>query len=216
VADYYEILGLKKDANAADVRKAYAIVAKERHPDRFSDPVEKERAQEFFKDATAAFNTLANERARREYDAELAKPKATTPEEQAQQAYAEGMELLKGGQSAAAAECFRQAAYLRPGEARYHAALGRALVREHRTAREGVQALEEATRLDPRSVQAFFDLALAFQAQGLTLRARKAADAAHALAPSQPAVARLVAELSSGQDPDPGGAGGLRGLLRRK
>jgi len=215
VADYYEVLGIKKDASAAEVRKAYAIVAKERHPDRFSDPVEKERAQEFFKDATAAFNTLSNERARREYDAELAKPRATTPEEQAQQAYAEGVELVKLGQTAAAAECFRQAAYLRPSEARYHAAVGRALVREHRTAREGVQALEEATRLEPRNAQFFLDLALAFQAQGLTLRARKAAETARALAPSDPAIARLAAELSPSQDPDPG-EGGLRGFLRRK
>ncbi len=215
MADYYEILGIKKDATTAEVRKAYAVLAKEHHPDRFSDPLEKERAHEVFKDATAAFNTLSGERARREYDAELARPKATTPEEQAQQAYAEGVEMLKRAQPAAAAESLRQAAYLQPGEARYHAALGRALVREPRTAREGVQALEEAIRIDPRNAQAFLDLALAFQAQGLTLRARKAADAAHALAPSEPAIARLVAELAAPQEPQPGEAG-LRGFLRRK
>jgi len=216
VADYYEILGLKKDATVAEVRKAYAVVARERHPDRFSDPVERERAHEFFKVATAAFNALSSERARREYDAELAKPKAKTPEEQAQQAYAEGMETLRRGQSAAAAESFRQAAYLQPGEARYHAALGRALVREPRTVREGVQALEEAIRIDPRSAQAFLDLALAFQAQGLTLRARKAAEAALVLAPADPTVARLVAELLPPPGSEPGGEGGLRGFLRRK
>ena len=58
MADYYEILGVAHDASTAEIRKAYAVIAREKHPDRIGDPVAKERAQEFFKDATAAFNTL--------------------------------------------------------------------------------------------------------------------------------------------------------------
>jgi Tfp pilus assembly protein PilF len=103
-----------------------------------------------------------------------------------------------------------------PREARYQAALGKALARDPRTAREGVHALEEATRLDPASVQAFLDLALVYQSQGLALRARKAIETAHLLAPSDPTVNRLFAELSPPEDPDPGREGGLRGFLRRK
>ena len=44
MADYYEILGVATAATAAEVRKAYAQLARERHPDRFTDPAEKERA----------------------------------------------------------------------------------------------------------------------------------------------------------------------------
>jgi curved DNA-binding protein CbpA len=216
MANYYEILGIGKDASVGDVRKAYASIAKERHPDRFSDPVERERAQEFFKDATAAFNALSSERSRREYDAQLAKPIARTPEEQAQQAYAEAQEHMKRSDAVAAAESLRQAAYLAPSEARYQAALGRVLARDPRTAREATHALEEATRLDPANAQAFLDLALVYQSQGLTLRARKAAETAHLLAPADPAIARLHAELSPAPDPGSGKEGGLRGFLRRK
>ncbi len=216
MADHYEILGLQKTATSADVRKAYAQIARERHPDRFSDPVERERAQEFFKDATAAFNALSNDRSRSEYDKLIAKPIPRTPEDQAHQAYEDGMEQAKRGDLVAAAESFRQAAYLMPREARNHAALGRVLARDPRTARESVNALEEATRLDPANPQSFVDLALAYQAQGLTLRARKAAETAHLLAPSDPTVNRLVAELMPPDDPEPGREGGLRGFLRRK
>jgi curved DNA-binding protein CbpA len=216
MADYYEILGIEKTATTAEVRKAYAQIARERHPDRFSDPVERERAHEFFKDATAAFNALSGERSRREYDAQSARPVARTPEDQAQLAYDDAMEYVKRGDSASAVESLRQAAYLMPREARYHAALGRALARDPRTARESVHALEEATRLDPANIQAFVDLALAYQVQGLTLRARKAAETAQLLAPSDAAVKRLLGELLPPEDPDPGREGGLRGFLRRK
>ena len=70
MADFYEILGIPTTASAADVRQAYVRLAKERHPDRFPDPQEKEKAQSFFQDLTTAFNTLFNEGRRREYDQE--------------------------------------------------------------------------------------------------------------------------------------------------
>src|SRR5262249_45649752 len=150
------------NATTADVRKAYATIAKERHPDRFTDPVQRERAHEFFKEATAAFNALSNERSRRDYDAQIAKPVARSPEEHALLAFNEGIEYAKRGDAATAAERFRQAVYLAPREARYQAALGRVLVKDKHSSRDGIHALEEAIRLDPANAQAFHDLALVY------------------------------------------------------
>src|SRR5262245_24784026 len=98
-ADFYEILGLTKAATAAEVRQAYLRLAKEKHPDRFLDPKEKEKAQSFFQDLTTAFNTLANERTRREYDAEHERPKPANPVEIAQDAYERAMNLSEQGGS---------------------------------------------------------------------------------------------------------------------
>ncbi len=215
MADFYELLGVPRNATSADVRKAYAKIARDRHPDRFSDPADKERAQEFFKEATAAFNALSSDRARQEYDAELAKPKLTTPEEQATAAVADAQELMKSGQLGAAIERLRQAVYLQPNELKYRLGLARLLGKHPQTAREGVQMLEEITRQDPRNAVALFDLALAFQAQGLGLRARKAAEAAAALDPANQAVQALVASLRP-SDPEPENPGGIGGFLRRK
>ena len=61
--------GVARNATAADIRKAYVRLARERHPDRFTDPAEKKQAEEAFTELTAAFNALSNERSRREYDA---------------------------------------------------------------------------------------------------------------------------------------------------
>ena len=59
MTDFYEILGIPKTASSAEVRQAYARLARERHPDRFPDPAQKANAQEFFKVLTTAFNALS-------------------------------------------------------------------------------------------------------------------------------------------------------------
>ncbi len=215
MADHYELLGVQRSATVAEVREAYARIAKDRHPDRFSDPAEKERAQEFFKEATAAFNALSNERSRRDYDAELAKPKATTPEEQAAQAVSQAQEVLKTGALGAAIEKLREAVYLQPQETKYKAGLGRLLIKHPQTAREGIQVLEEISRQDPRNVDALLDLAFAFQSQGLAIRARKAAEAAAALDPGNNSVQALLGSLRP-PEPEPEKPGGTFGFLRRK
>ena len=213
--DHYEILGLAKTASTAEIRKAYAQIARDRHPDRFSDPTEKERAQEFFKDATAAFNALSNERQRREYDAQIQRgPVPKTPEDQAKAAFAQAMEILKAGGGAGGVELLRQAAYHQPENAEYRVWLGRALARDPRTAREGIQILDDATHSDPGNAWLFYDLACALRAQGLMLRARKAAETAAALAPQDHTIAFLAAELRP--EPEPPKEGGLGGLFRRK
>jgi len=78
---HYEILGVPRSASAAEIRKAYLGLARERHPDRFTDPAEKKTAHDFFADLTTAFNTLSNETNRKEYDQEVERPKLQTPSE---------------------------------------------------------------------------------------------------------------------------------------
>src|SRR5262245_35281331 len=129
MSDYYEILGVARDASTLEIRKAYAVIAREKHPDRVSDPVEKERAQEFFKDATAAFNTLANDKSRQEYDRSLSQPRLSTPGEIAQDAYQRALASLEARDAPAAVELLRSAVHHMPDEARYHEALAAALAR---------------------------------------------------------------------------------------
>ena len=127
MADFYQILGVSRTASSAEIRKAYATIARERHPDRFGDPAEKAQAQEFFKQATEAFNTLASDRSRAQYDSEMEKPRLVAPAEIAADAYARGVKLLEARDWAGAVEVLRAAVYNAPQEARYHAALGRGL-----------------------------------------------------------------------------------------
>ncbi len=213
MANYYEILGVDKRASAAEIKQAYVKLVKERHPDRFPDPQEKEKAQDFFKDLTAAFNALAGDRSRREYDASLEKPRVTPPEEMAANAYFQGMKALEARAYHEAVELLRTAVAHAPDDARCHAGLGLALSKNPHWVREAIQETERAAVLNSRSAAYLTQLAELLLAQNLKLRARKAAEAASRLDPDDARVQRVLAATDAGPS-DTGG--GLAGLLRRK
>ena len=195
MSDHYELLGVASSASAAEIRRAYARLAREKHPDRFTDPAEKQKAEKAFQEITAAFNALVNPRTREEHDQKRGQPTPRTPEEIASDAFERAQPLLEGGQLEEAITLLRTAVHHDPGKAAYHVALGRALGRVPALAREAVQALERATQLDPRDAAAFAELAIVFARQGLRLRAHKALEAALHLSPRDARLARLAAEL---------------------
>ena len=216
MANYYEILGVGRTASASEIRQAYVRLAKERHPDRFPDPVERARAEAFFKDLTAAYNTLGNERGRTAYDVSLSRPKDAPPAEIAKQAFAEAMQRYEKKDYHQAVELLRTAVHHVPDEARYHAALEMALAKNPHWVREAIQSAEKATQLQPKNAAFHVELAELLLSQGLKLRARHPAEAAARLAPNDPRVQDLVAELGLRPGNEPPPEGGLRGLLRRK
>jgi len=63
--DYYEVLGLGRGASKEEIKKAYRRLAVQFHPDR--NPGDKE-AEESFKEATEAYEVLADEKKRQTYD----------------------------------------------------------------------------------------------------------------------------------------------------
>jgi curved DNA-binding protein CbpA len=199
MSDFYELLGVAPSASAAEIRRAYALLARQKHPDRFSDPADKRRAETALQDITTAFNTLVNPNSRREYDERRHRPTPRTPEELASDAFERGQSLLEGGPIEEAITLLQTAAHHAPGQAAYHAALGRALGRVPSLAREAVLALEKATQLEPRNPAAFADLAVVLARQGLRIRAHKAIETALRLAPRDARLARLAAELGLGQ-----------------
>ena len=64
--DYYEVLGVNRDASEDDIRKAYRRLAMKFHPDRNPDSKESE---EKFKEAKEAYEVLSEAEKRRAYDA---------------------------------------------------------------------------------------------------------------------------------------------------
>ena len=63
--DYYEILGVAKDASQDDIKKAYRQLARKLHPDvNHDDP----QAEDKFKEAKEAYDVLSNQDKRAQYD----------------------------------------------------------------------------------------------------------------------------------------------------
>ena len=63
--DYYEVLGVRRDASSDDIKRAYRKQAFENHPDRNPDNHE---AEERFKQATEAYEVLSDAGRRSRYD----------------------------------------------------------------------------------------------------------------------------------------------------
>ncbi len=64
--DYYEILGIRRDADQDTVKKAYRKLAMQYHPDR--NPGREKWANEKFKEINEAFSVLGDTEKRRQYD----------------------------------------------------------------------------------------------------------------------------------------------------
>src|SRR5918999_3427463 len=63
--DYYAVLGVPKNASAAEIKKAYRKLAQQHHPDANAGNV---AAEERFKEVSAAYDVLSDPEKRKAYD----------------------------------------------------------------------------------------------------------------------------------------------------
>ena len=134
VWDYYELLGVERDVNASDLRRAYFQLSQQLRPAAMKgliDPLIFEKADEIFQRLTVAYTTLSDARERSEYDRLLAagaleKPAAASPEQisEAADLHEEGRQAAQKGDFKSALGFFQRAYQLDPQEATNLAWLG--------------------------------------------------------------------------------------------
>jgi curved DNA-binding protein CbpA len=167
---HFEVLTLDRAATQAEVDTAYEVRARDFHPDRFRMRDEDVRvvAERIFERLEEAHAVLSDATARRRYIAQLERnraPKASvadqgapaseSPQVVAERIYFQGVAHLRARRYRDAAEAFRQATALAPGQASYRSALGWALYRQApadaRAVAAGLGELLRAADADPKN-----------------------------------------------------------------
>ncbi len=163
--NYYDILGVSRNADTEEITAAFKKLVRDLHPDRYNTEEEKKEAEKKFKEITRAFNILKDPEKRREYDKQLQKSSFGGGRKTADSAvssddlFKKAVVFYKKGDYENA-ESFFQGAINRgmsTAEAYYHLAL--AQMHLPRRNKKVVENLENAISLDPLNVK--YRLALA-------------------------------------------------------
>lgn len=180
--DYYEILGIRRDANPDEIKRVYFKLAKDYHPDRHIGSEMEELREELdtlFHQITEAYDTLVHEDKRREYDFKIATQKVgvrqetetagitTNPEGRARL----GLQALKKGSLKTAAFYFELAIRAAPTKGSYHALLAQTLSQIQGRMRDAEIHYKKAIELDPSQVDHYIGLGLLYKKGGLFERA---------------------------------------------
>jgi len=164
LSDYYRLLRVNTGSSRDDILRAYYVVAREYHPDRFrTGPLQdlRERIEIYFGQVTDAYNTLHDDELRAAYDRERAEDheEAThDTRELAAENFKRAASLIARGRFADAVPWMKNAIQQDDRNASYRLELGKLLARNPRLRQEAEQHLIEANRLDPALVEGYLAL----------------------------------------------------------
>lgn len=205
--DFFELLGVRHDASAEDIRRAHKELVREYHLDKFvgsSSAEVRELARTIQELLGSARDTLADTAARAEYRVQLGSGgvrhevgEAVGRMLQAESTFRRGQQLLTTGEAASARALFEEAVQLQPEEGEFVAYLAWARFlaspSDASQAEAARTALERATQLSPTLEKAHLFLGQVLKSLG---RAQEATRAFERALECNPSSAEALRELS--------------------
>jgi DnaJ-class molecular chaperone len=172
--DYYDLLGVARDASEVEIRERFRALAREAHPDR-APSGKKAEAEAKFQDLTEAVNVLTNPERRKSYDFDLAAAAGMSGDADvvAQNYLGQGIAAYKERKFAEAAGNFQLAVGRNPRDVKAQHYLGLASARAG-DVRMAVKAIEAALTIEPHNGALLKDAGAIFRQAGLLLKAEKA------------------------------------------
>jgi curved DNA-binding protein CbpA len=197
--NYYDVLGVPHDAEESIIRERFRILARERHPDRVSEPEKKKAAEDRFQLLTEAVNVLTNEARRKAHDFELDKQKPAAQDAQsiARVFLAKGVKSYKAGDFPDAIQQFDMAVKHYDKDAKTLHYLAMACLKVVGQVRKGVDAIEAAIKLDPNNALFHRDAGKLYALAGLNSKAERHYEQALTWLPDDAKTLRLLQEVRS-------------------
>jgi len=194
------------------------VLARENHPDRFSEPEKKRAAEEKFQLLTEAMNVLTSPARRKAHDGELEKNRPVTqdPAGQARVFLAKGVKSYREGNFPDAIAQFDLAVnhYDKDAKAWHYLALS--CMKVVGQIRRGVDAIESAIKLDPHNALFRRDAGKLYVMAGLNAKAERHLEEALAWLPGDEETLTLLHKIRpnkpvSGVKKPPSGIFGRKG-----
>ncbi len=218
MTNYYDVLGVARDATESEIRNKFRVLARENHPDRFSEPEKKRAAEDKFQLLTEAMNVLTSPTRRKAHDTELEKnrPISQDPAGQARVFLAKGVKSYREGNFPDAIVQFDLAVnhYDRDAKAWHYLAL--ACMKVVGQIRRGVDAIEAAIKLDPNNALFRRDAGKLYIMAGLNAKAERHLEEALTWLPGDSETLTLLHKIrpdkpTSGVKKPPSGIFGRKG-----
>lgn len=218
MTNYYDVLGVARDASESEIRNKFRVLARENHPDRFTEPEKKRSAEDKFQLLTEAMNVLTNAARRKAHDAELEKnrPISQDPAGQARVYLAKGVKSYREGNFPDAIQQFELSVnhYDKDAKAWHYLAL--ACMKVVGQVRKGVDAIEAAIKLDSNNALFRRDAGKLYIMAGLNAKAERHLEEALTWLPEDPETLTLLHKVrpnkpTSGVRKPPSGIFGRKG-----
>jgi Flp pilus assembly protein TadD len=194
------------------------LLARENHPDRFTEPEKKRAAEDRFQLLTEAMNVLTSAARRKAHDTELEKnrPLSQDPAAQARVFLAKGVKAYREGNFPDAVSQFDLAAHHFDKDAKTFHYLALACMKVVGQVRKGVDAIESAIRLDPNNALFHRDAGKLYIMAGLNSKAERHLEEALTWLPEDPETLTLLMKVrpnkqTSGVRKTPSGIFGRKG-----
>lgn len=217
--DHYEVLDIGRTSSVDEMKSAYHALARRFHPDRFhrNEPTLRYRIDSAFARIARAYETLSDPSLRANYDAGRTSKSRTAPTQEAsakardanggrvsrsgskagraETSFQRGLEAMQNNRHDEGTRLLAEAAMLQPGEARYRAQYGYALIKQSNTRRAAEGELQAALQLDPDNSSYRVMLAELYKELGLRRRAEGELERALAANPKNEAARSLLLSL---------------------
>jgi curved DNA-binding protein CbpA len=208
----YQVLDVPKTASGEDIKKAYFLMARRFHPDRFDRTLAaefKSQIDEVFDGITNAYRVLSNPESRRVYDA---KSVTLGSQEEAQDSFRradikfrQGKTLYGQGRYEEAIAYLEEAVRLRKEKADYYLLLAMCETKIKTYVKKAEQDFLKAIQLEPWNAEGYVGLGLLYKSEGLQTKAVKQLEKALEAEPDHASAREALLELTGGEKKGPKG-----------